>query len=147
MLSNLCFLTHDSPTPCQQLCKVDRTKIIALILLPRKRRHRDLVLRVCQLRRGTVRKWKSPAVKVTGTYSQFPAEALSSLGSTHGLLWRQVVGEFCLGQQRLAWTEVFQFNKSRVWEKSPGGSPWILAGGRKATRGEKDRRDVGGEGK
>lgn len=146
MLSNLCFLTHDSPTPCQQLCKVDRPEIIALILLPRKRRHRDLVLRECQLKKGDSQETEIPScpgyrhVRPTPCRSAFFTGLQSRTSLEAGGRW------VCLGQQRLAWTEVFRFNKSRVWERSPGGSPWILAGGRKATRGEKDRRDVGGEG-
>lgn len=32
--------------------------------------------------------------KLTDRYNQFPVEVLSSLGSTDGLLWQQVVGEF-----------------------------------------------------
>lgn len=51
----------------------------------------------------------------------------------------------CLVRQRCAPKQeqkvLFQFNKSRVWEREPKGLTWILAGGK-----QPEGKRIGGEG-
>lgn len=87
-------------------------------------------------RSRSVRKWKSPVVRGYRD-SHFLLEGLSSLGSTHELLRRQ-------WQVSLPGTNksLLQYMKRKVLK--PRGLTSILEGSRKTTRGEKDKRTVGG---
>lgn len=74
-------------------------------------------------RNRTVRKWKSPAVR--GYRQRQPVPCRSAFFTwLHAWALLEAGGRWvCLVQQRLTpihEQKVFQFNKSRVWERSPG---------------------------
>lgn len=108
-------------------------------------RRRWILIKVYRSR--SVRKWKSPVVR--GYRWRQPVLSTSAffIWLYSGTSLEAMVGEFAWYWQRLAPVleqKIFQFNKSRVWEKSPRGLRASWKGSRKTTRGEKDRRKVGG---
>lgn len=80
---------------------------------------------------------------VTDRDSQFPAEMPSSLGSTHELCWRQVVGEFAwYNKGSLQYTNRKYFSSTKAESGREAQGPYADPGRRQ----ENNQRGKGQEG-
>lgn len=91
---------------------------------------------------------RSPQLSgITDRPGQFPAEALSSQVSAHGLLWQQLAGEFAWQNSGLLPSGNRKYScsqKQSLGQKQPRLIQ-LLEGGRKTTRGETVGRKEEGE--